>query len=204
MLAEILEFETGRLKRLNERRHSDAQYRERHPDRIRESKERYRLANLEKVSAAKRKWRLEHPEQMQACRDKWMAAGDNKEKRRSSIKSWYEKNREKMRHVNKKWREENKSRMLELIAAWEKRNPEKRRAYVRLRQAAKLRAVPAWADLKAIEGIYKEAVRKKMHVDHIVPLRSKIVCGLHVHSNLQLLPASENSAKGNYYWPDMP
>jgi hypothetical protein len=42
------------------------------------------------------------------------------------------------------------------------------------------------------------------HVDHIVPLVSKFVCGLHCEANLQLLPGPENQRKGNRVWPDMP
>ena len=35
------------------------------------------------------------------------------------------------------------------------------------------------------------------HVDHIIPLHNKLVCGLHIWSNLQVIPKLVNLQKGN-------
>lgn len=65
-------------------------------------------------------------------------------------------------------------------------------------------ATPNWADLKDIADVYMEAAYMQMQVDHIVPLKSKLVCGLHVWDNLQLMDATKNNQKNNRHWPDMP
>lgn len=65
------------------------------------------------------------------------------------------------------------------------------------------RAMPIWADKKAIEAVYIETKRKTQetgvphHVDHRMPLIHKSFSGLHVSWNLQVLTASQNMSKGN-------
>jgi len=61
-----------------------------------------------------------------------------------------------------------------------------------------LNRIPKWANLEKIREIYQKR-KKGYHVDHIIPLRSPIVCGLHVENNLQYLKAKDNLSKGNNF-----
>lgn len=74
------------------------------------------------------------------------------------------------------------------------------------REAAKLSATPSWltsGDRSEISRIYAESSSKSKEtgipheVDHMIPLRGKTVCGLHVPWNLRVIPAHENRRKGN-------
>lgn len=65
-------------------------------------------------------------------------------------------------------------------------------------------ATPQWANQEMIKVVYEKAAKYGLQVDHIVPLTSNLVCGLHVWHNLQLLDESLNKTKRNKYWPDMP
>jgi hypothetical protein len=81
---------------------------------------------------------------------------------------------------------------------WQKANPGKCAFLVARRRAIKLRATPEWLSDKhhdEMKRFYENA--NGMHVDHILPLQGKSVCGLHVPWNLQYLPPVENLRKGN-------
>lgn len=75
------------------------------------------------------------------------------------------------------------------------------RAHNAKRKADAKNRTPAWANIKAINAVYAEALAQGLTVDHIVPLKGKLVSGLHVEHNLQLLTASENSRKKNGFDP---
>ena len=72
-------------------------------------------------------------------------------------------------------------------------------------QATKKNAVPAWGNKFYITEAYDLAIRRtglfgfEWNVDHIVPLRSKTVCGLHWEGNMQVIPRTMNVRKGNRY-----
>lgn len=87
-------------------------------------------------------------------------------------------------------------------AAYKREHPEVRRASNAKRRASKRQATPTWYEHAAITRFYADCC-PGYHVDHIVPLTSPLVCGLHCLANLQYLPASENCSKGNQHWPDM-
>ena len=66
------------------------------------------------------------------------------------------------------------------------------------RRALKFKATPVWVDLEQLKFMYINRP-KKHSVDHIIPLKNKLICGLHVPWNLQYLSKADNTRKLNKF-----
>ena len=148
-----------------------------------------------------------------------------KDKRSAMQKVYRDKRRkemgDKIREYHKNYAAANKDRLKakrllrrekerQSLRRYSKKNRALMNALHSKRKALQKRAIPIWADYKLINAFYRvareltEATGVDHEVDHIVPIKSKIVCGLHCQQNLQILTATENNKKGNRVWPDMP
>lgn len=117
----------------------------------------------------------------------------------------YTEKKDKILLVNAAWRASNKEIHKVSQKRWKVENPEKVNYMTSLRRAKRKKATPEWADLDRIKHTYahcnwlNKIFNLNLHVDHIIPLSGKNVCGLHVHTNLQILPAEENMKKSNSF-----
>ena len=157
----------------------------------------YYEVNKEKIKATKKAWFEANKEKIKAYREV------NKEKSKATKKAWDEANKEKVKAYNednkekrKAYYEVNKEKMKVYRSLYQKNNKGIINAISSKRRANKIMATPSWANLEKIKEIYKNCP-EGYHVDHIYPLKSEYVCGLHVENNLQYLTAKENMEKSN-------
>lgn len=183
-------------------------WRDKNPGKEREKNKAWRIANKDRIKARMDAWRAANPDKVRANAAAWRRANPDKVKARNQ-KSYAKADKAKLRAVGKAWQNANRDKVRASVMKWSRANPGCNARY----EAAKLNATPAWANDFFISEAYALArLRTKLqtggvanwHVDHIVPLISKHVCGLHVEHNLEVIPGAANSAKGNRRWPDMP
>ena len=159
-------------------------YRARHKERLAVERRTAYAADPEPDRERQRRMRREHPDRQKGYDRRYDER--NPGKRAAAAKRWAEENPDKRYAVARNWRLANLDRCA---------------SYASKRRAAELSAIPPWADMLAIQAFYEEARRLSdetgvpYHVDHIVPLQGKGVCGLHVETNLRVIPGPENVRK---------
>ncbi|MEK9770647.1 MAG: hypothetical protein VW683_17190 [Betaproteobacteria bacterium] len=152
----------------------------------------------EKHKAYMKKWHAKNKEAQIAYRKQWRednpdyqkehyAKEENRAKKRDWEREYYAKNREKMVKKSSDWAKANRDKV-----------NESQRVNKRMYMAKRRAATPAWNDELVMRMIYEDCPQGH-HVDHIIPLNGKNVSGLHVHYNLQWLPAEENIRKSNQW-----
>jgi len=135
-------------------------------------------------------------------------------KETKSYTEFYKCNRYKDNHfgqckfcINEK-RKERRNRINQKQRTYYQNNKQYYITKGRLRAKGIRQAKPKWltTDHKwVIDEIYElrdlrsSITRVEHHVDHIVPLKGKHCCGLHVPWNLRVITAEENLSKSNTY-----
>lgn len=134
---------------------------------------------------------------------------DNAEARKEYRKKYYQDPAVKARHKNtcKAW---NESHIDETKLYHQQHYRENTAYYIAKdlkRSKAERVATPAWCNLTKCQEFYAEARRLTKEtgiaheVDHIDPIQGELVCGMHVHNNLQILTFKENNLKRHKFTP---
>lgn len=118
---------------------------------------------------------------------------------------WYLQNKEAViARANTTPREKKR----EYQEAWKRKNLDAVRADTKSRRRKHRQATPDWltpTQRREIRELYRIAIHttkitgEQYVVDHIIPLRSTTVCGLHVPWNLRVITRAENLAKSNSF-----
>jgi hypothetical protein len=162
----------------------------------------YRNENRASIIENKRQHYQENRERL--LREKKDNYPNTAGKKRQYQRTYYKNNLQQIRDRLKTFYERHPEYHKEL----RKKHPDRINAKENKRKAAKLKRMPVWLtadDHWMIKEAYAlAALRTQMfgfswHVDHVLPLQGKLVSGLHVPLNLQVIPGAQNTAKGNRF-----
>lgn len=184
----------------------DKQYKQANKEKIAARRKNYNQKNKERFSLYAKEYREKNLEEVKDREKSYKRK--NKDKIAEVAKQYRVKNPEKVAQTQKKYLESNREKVLERQKKYREKNKPLRTSLERKRQASKMKRTPAWLtefDKIKMKCLYQLAAMRtresgqEWHVDHIIPLQGKLVCGLHVPSNLRVITAFENMQKHNNF-----
>lgn len=152
----------------------------------------------EKRKAYLAEWRTKNRDKTREAQKRYYKA--NSEKCNAAVVASVKKKREYYNAKMRDWRRQNHEVHLEYRRLYYANNSAKEIERVRRRMGRIKQALNniSQAEQAEIQGLYEFCrIFNGFEVDHIIPLNGKTVSGLHVLSNLRVLPVSENRSKSN-------
>lgn len=179
-------------------------YYEKNRDKVLARTKAYQAANQEVVAQRQADWYQRNKQHVLERSKTWQQS--NKARETERLRAWYDARKVEVQATRKaklladpdrkaRFDEYQKRYYEENRHLWTEKSARRNRA---LQQAT-----PAWADFKAIRAVYRACMKltdetgQRHEVDHIVPLRGRNVCGLHVEHNLRIVTLRDNRVKGN-------
>jgi len=166
-------------------------------DKIKKQSKAWREANEEIYLEYQRQYRIDNSEKITKYKKRYRADNYN---------MLLEYNREHSR----KFRANNSDILAKRQRQYQIDNPGICNARASKRRASKLQRTPVWADFNLIKDVCLDCEEinlaaktagctETFQVDHVIPLQSKLVSGLHMENNLQIITVTENLSKSNKF-----
>lgn len=171
-----------------------------------EKQKEYAAANADKLKAYYKEYNATQRANSSEYHRAYYEA--NKARKAEYRKAYYEANKERLAAAKKADYEENKDTRLAQKKEYRKRAAANIAYLNASRKKVVKQRTPKWLTehdklrmkcLYSIAAMLTKQNEEPWHVDHVIPLQGKVVSGLHVPSNLQVMRGTENISKKNKF-----